>query len=99
MARMARRIDDAWRLVRMLSRYTTEARLKSALLLLAERWGQPREEGIEIALDLTHRTLADLGGASRERVPRALRLLQQKGLVRVVQRRLVLPSLDRLLAE
>jgi CRP-like cAMP-binding protein len=96
---LARRITDAWRLVRMLSRYTTEARLKSALLLLAERWGQPRDEGIEIALDLTHRTLADFAGASREKVTRALGLLQQKGLVRVVQRRLVLPSLDRLLAE
>jgi CRP-like cAMP-binding protein len=93
---LVRRLHDAWRLVRMLSRYTTEARLKSALVLLAERWGQPREEGIEIALDLTHRTLADLAGASREKVTRALGILQQKGLVRVVQRRLVIPSLDRL---
>jgi CRP/FNR family cyclic AMP-dependent transcriptional regulator len=99
MAQLARRLDDSWRLVRMLSRYTTEARLKSALLLLAERWGQPHEEGIEIALDLTHRTLADLAGASREKVTRALGILQQKGLVRVVKRRMVLPSLDRLLAE
>jgi CRP/FNR family transcriptional regulator len=95
----ARRIIEAWRLVRMLSRYTTEARLKSALVWLAERWGQPREEGIEIALDLTHRTLADLTGASREKVTRALGILGQKGLVRVVQRRLVVPSLDRLHAE
>ncbi len=99
MATMARRIDDSWRLVRMLSRYTTEARLKSALLLLAERWGQPREEGIEIALDLTHRTLADLAGASREKVTRAIGVLQQKGLVKVIKRRLVVPSLDRLLSE
>jgi CRP/FNR family transcriptional regulator len=96
---MARRLQDAWRLVRMLSRYTTEARLKSALLMLSERWGQPREEGIEIALDLTHRTLADLAGASREKVTRALGILQQKGLVKVVRRRLVVPSLDRLVAE
>jgi CRP-like cAMP-binding protein len=98
-AQMARRMEEAWRLVRMLSRYTTEARLKSALLMLAERWGQPHEEGIEIALDLTHRTLADMAGASREKVTRALGILQQKGLVRVVKRRMVLPSLDRLLAE
>ena len=97
--KMSRRLQDAWRLVRMLSRYTTEARLKSALLLLAERWGQPREEGIEIALDLTHRTLADLAGASREKVTRAIGVLQQKGLVKVIKRRLVVPSLDRLLSE
>jgi CRP/FNR family transcriptional regulator len=96
---MARRLKDAWRLVRMLSRYTTEARLKSALIILSERWGQPREEGVEIGLDLTHRTLADLAGASREKVTRALGILQQKGLVKVVHRRLVVPSLDRLQAE
>jgi CRP/FNR family transcriptional regulator len=96
---LARRLAEAWRLVRMLSRYTTEARLKSALIILAERWGRPHEEGIEISLDLTHRTLADLAGASREKVTRALGLLQQKGLVRVVHRRLVLPSLERLLTE
>ena len=96
---LSRRLTDAWRLVRMLSRYTTEARLKSALIMLADRWGQPREDGIEIALDLTHRTLADLAGASREKVTRALGLLQQKGLVKVVRRRLVVPSLDRLVAE
>ncbi len=99
MQQMARRIEDAWRLVRMLSRYTTEARLKSVLLLLAERWGQPREEGIEVALDLTHRTLADLAGASREKVTRAIGVLQQKGLVKVIKRRLVVPSLDWLLSE
>ncbi len=97
---LAKRLSDAWRLVRMLSRYTTEARLKSALVLLAERWGQPSEDGgIEIALDLTHRTLADLAGASREKVTRALGILSQKGLVRVAKRRLVVPSLDRLHAE
>jgi CRP-like cAMP-binding protein len=97
--KMSRRLQDAWRLVRMLSRYTTEARLKSALILLAERWGQPKEEGVEIGLDLTHRTLADLAGASREKVTRALGILQQKGLVKVIRRRLVVPSLDRLVAE
>ena len=76
-AQLERRLADAYKLVRMLSRYTTEARLKSALLMLAERWGQEREEGIEIALDLTHRTLADLAGASREKVTRALGILTQ----------------------
>jgi CRP-like cAMP-binding protein len=98
-AQLERRLADAWKLVRMLSRYTTEARLKSALLLLAERWGQEREEGMEIGLDLTHRTLADLAGASREKVTRALGLLTQKGLVKVVRRRLVVPSLERLQSE
>jgi CRP/FNR family transcriptional regulator len=98
-ALLRRRTLDAWRLVRMLSRYTTEARLKSALVLLADRWGQPREGGIEIALDLTHRVLADLTGASREKVTRALGVLSRKGLVVAAQRRLCIPSLERLQRE
>jgi CRP-like cAMP-binding protein len=93
---LRRRAIDGWRLVRMLSRYTTEARLKSALLLLADRWGEPRDAGIEIAIDLTHRLLADLTGASREKVTRALGVLSKKGLVTTAQRRLVIPSLERL---
>lgn len=93
---LQRRLIESWRLVRMLSRYTTEARLKSLLLLLADSWGQPGEGGIEIGLELTHRILADLTGASREKVTRALGILADKGLVSTVRRRLVIPSLERL---
>jgi CRP-like cAMP-binding protein len=95
--RTQKRLEDAYRMIRMLSRYTTEARLKSALLILAERWGSKGDDGVTIGLELTHRTLADLAGASREKVTRALGILSQKGLVKVVQRRLVVPSLERLL--
>jgi CRP-like cAMP-binding protein len=95
-ALLRRRTMEGWRLVRMLSRYTTEARLKSALVLLADRWGEPRDTGIEVALDLTHRMLADLTGASREKVTRALGVLSRKGLVITSQRRVIIPSLERL---
>src|SRR5205823_4018290 len=91
MAQLARRLDDSWRLVRMLSRYTTEARLKSALLLLAERWGQPREDGIEIALGLAHRTPADLPGASCDKVTRARGCLERTGWAAVEHRRMIPP--------
>jgi CRP-like cAMP-binding protein len=93
---LQRRLVESWRLVRMLSRYTTEARLKSLLLFLSDSWGQPGESGIEIGLELTHRILADLTGASREKVTRALGILADKGLVSTVRRRLVIPSLERL---
>ena len=96
---VGRRLSEAWQVIRMLSRYTTEARLKSALILLADRWGRSTPAGTEIALDITHRTLADLTGASREKVTRALGILQQKTLIQVVHRRIVIPSLDRLMQE
>jgi CRP-like cAMP-binding protein len=97
--RQAKRLADAQRFIVMLARYTTEARLKSALLLLAERWGKRGAEGTTIGIELTHRTLADLAGASREKVTRALGILSHKGLVKVVHKRLVIPSLERLLVD
>ncbi len=96
---MNRRLSEAWQLVRMLSRYTTESRLKSALVFLVDRWGRSTPNGTEIALELTHRTLADLTGASREKVTRALGILQQKNLIQVIRRRILIPSVDRLLQE
>lgn len=97
--RLARRLTDSWTLARALSRYTTEARLKSLLSFLSERWGQPRDQGVEIALDLTHRMLADMAGASREKVTRALGALERRGLISMSRRRVVVPSLERLATE
>ena len=62
------------------------------------------EEGISyylksVALDLTHRTLADLVGASREKVTRAIGVLQQKGLLKVIKRREEVQELIKLRRE
>lgn len=87
------RLEESWRSMQMLSRYTTEARLKWALLLLAEHWGRPHPSGgTEIDIDITHKTLASLIGASREKVTISLGVLQEKGVIHVVRRRIILLS-------
>ena len=68
-------------------------RVAKALLDLAERFGQPVPEGTRVKHDLTQEELAQLIGASRETVNKALADFSQRGWVRREGRAIVL--LDR----
>lgn len=56
-------------------------RLAFELLSLAERSGQPFEEGIEITIPLTQVELATMVGATRESVNKAVSVLRDRNLV------------------
>ena len=65
------------------SRTRIDRRLLGLLMLLAERFGQPKEVGwVEIDLRLTYQQLADAAGASRPTVSRVLSDLLPMGIVR-----------------
>lgn len=71
-------------------------RVAKALLDLSTRFGQPVEEGIRVAHDLTQEELAQLVGASRETVNKALADFAGRGWVRREGRAVVLLDIDRL---
>ncbi len=71
-------------------------RVAKALLDLSTRFGQPLDEGIRVAHDLTQEELAQLVGASRETVNKALADFAARGWVRREGRAVVLLDLDRL---
>jgi CRP/FNR family transcriptional regulator len=59
-----------------------KGRLAKTLLVLAERYGKPASQGeVHIGRRLTHRDLANIIGASRENVSRALAAFRAQGLV------------------
>lgn len=58
-------------------------RLAFELLSLAERSGQPNEQGIEITIPLTQVDLASMVGATRESVNKAVSVLRSKELIAV----------------
>lgn len=58
-------------------------RLAFELLSLAERSGQPYEQGIEITIPLTQVDLATMVGATRESVNKAVSVLRSKELINV----------------
>ncbi|WP_040157689.1 Crp/Fnr family transcriptional regulator [Mobilicoccus massiliensis] len=71
-------------------------RVAKALLDLSERFGRPVDEGVLVAHDLTQEELAQLVGASRETVNKALADFATRGWLRLEARAVVLLDVDRL---
>ena len=71
-------------------------RVAKALLDLSKRFGQPLDDGLRVAHDLTQEELAQLVGASRETVNKALADFAARGWVRREGRAVVLLDLARL---
>jgi CRP/FNR family cyclic AMP-dependent transcriptional regulator len=76
------------------------SRLAALLLELAERSGEPTDQGLLIGLPLSQREMAASIGVSREVVARSLRILRSRGIVTTAGRRTVVlrPDLLRAIA-
>ena len=74
------------------------ARLAKQILLLARSYGIAQGEEIRIGLQLAQEDLAQLLGASRQRVNQELKGFERDGAVRVEPTRLVVLSKEKLLA-
>ncbi|TXI21608.1 MAG: Crp/Fnr family transcriptional regulator [Roseateles sp.] len=74
------------------------ARLAKQVLLLARSYGVHEGDEIRIGLQLAQEDLAQLLGASRQRVNQELKSFEREGAVRVEPTRLVVLNKDRLMA-
>ena len=74
----------------------TIGRLAARLVELADRYGMPREKGIEIDLGLSQEELASWTGASRAGTAKALQTLRELGWIATDRRRIVIEQLDQL---
>jgi CRP/FNR family transcriptional regulator len=71
-------------------------RVAKALLDLSERFGEPADDGVRVPHGLTQEELAQLVGASRETVNKALAEFAGRGWLRLEARAVVLHDVDRL---
>src|SRR3954469_2786689 len=71
-------------------------RVAKALLDLAERFGDPESDGVRVRHDLTQEELAQLVGASRETVNKALSEFANRGWLRLEGRSVLLLDRERL---
>jgi CRP-like cAMP-binding protein len=71
-------------------------RVAKALLELAERFGTQEGDGVRVHHDLTQEELAQLVGASRETVNKALADFASRGWMRVDSRAVTILDADRL---
>jgi CRP-like cAMP-binding protein len=74
------------------------ARLAKQILLLARRYGVQQGEEIRVGLQLAQEDIAQLLGASRQRVNQELKSFEREGAVRIEPTRLVVLSKAKLLA-
>jgi len=74
------------------------ARLAKQILLLARSYGIAQGDEIRIGLQLAQEDLAQLLGASRQRVNQELKGFERDGAVRIEPTRLVVLSKEKLLA-
>lgn len=86
------------RLVRLMATHSVLERVSLALLNLSQFFGRSTSSGIVIDERFTHEEIADMVGASRQWVTTTLNELERDGLIEVVGQRIVLKSLDVLLA-
>ena len=78
--------------------YQTIGRIARRLVELAERFGEPCDDGVQISLAISQEELAAWAGASREATSKALHDLREIGLVDTRRRRLTVRDVERLRA-
>ena len=92
-----RRLRLMFNLIEDLNTKPLAARLAKQLLLLAKSYGIAQGEEIRIGLQLAQEDLAQLLGASRQRVNQELKELERDGVLRVEPTRLVVLSREKLM--
>jgi len=93
-----RRLRLMFNLIEDLNSRPLAARLAKQILLLVKSYGVAQGSEIRIALQLAQEDLAQLLGASRQRVNQELKGFERQGAVRVEPTRLVVLSRELLLA-
>ncbi|MFB9321874.1 Crp/Fnr family transcriptional regulator [Cryptosporangium minutisporangium] len=95
---LAERLRDADRKRIEFGAHDTLGRVAARLVELADRFGQPTEEGMRIGLPLSQDELAGWIGSSREAVAKALGTLRADGTLRTSRRTVVIHDLPALRA-
>ena len=96
LAQLAARLRHANDVVADLVFSDVPGRVAKALLDLADRFGRTADDGVHVHHDLTQEELAQLVGASRETVNKALADFGSRGWLRLEPRSVVILDIERL---
>jgi CRP-like cAMP-binding protein len=90
------RLREADRQQFELAAYQTLGRVARRIVELAERFGEPENGGLRIALGISQEELAGWAGASREATSKALHDLRAMSLIATERRHITVRSIDEL---
>lgn len=95
---LGKKLNDYTDQVASIAFRDVRGRVAATLLRLADAYGVPAPEGIEIGIDLTHQDIGSLVNASRVMVTRVMGNLRQEGAITYRGQRVVLLNREKLSA-
>ena len=85
--------------IQALSTLDVAGRVARRLLTFAEQYGKPTDEGLRIPLPLTQSDIAEMVGATRERVNQVMMSLRRRGMLTVDRKHHITVRQPQALAE
>ena len=95
---LGKKLNDYTDQVASIAFRDVRGRVAATLLRLADAYGVPAPEGVEIGIDLTHQDIGSLVNASRVMVTRVMGSLRQEGAITSQGQRVVLLNREKLSA-
>jgi CRP-like cAMP-binding protein len=93
---LSMRLRKTDELLRDTSFLSIRARFAKKLLALGEKFGLADGETVEIKATFSQKELADMVGATRESINKELRILREKGLIRLTENSIIICDINRL---
>jgi len=87
---LTERLRSSWKQIRMLHFNDATHRIKALLQGLVDKWGDTTPDGVLLNLRLTHQSIADMTGLTRETVTRVIDRWKCDGLLGMDEHRHVL---------
>ena len=76
---LSSRLCQSWELIQMLNSNNAPQRVKTLLMMLAKRYGKNAREETILNIRLTHQSIANMTGLTRETVTRVIDVWQRNG--------------------
>jgi len=76
---LSSRLCQSWELIQMLNSNNAPQRVKTLLMMLAKRYGKNAREETILNIRLTHQSIANMTGLTRETVTRVIDVWQRSG--------------------
>ena len=93
---LAIKVRRLYRQIKNTTPIKVEKRVAAKLWKLGKDYGEESSEGVEIKLNISITYLADMFGTPRETISRAVKILQNEGLIIVNKKTFIIKDMDKL---
>lgn len=84
------RLRESWMMLRIMSFADAEERVRAVLTNIGQLYGVPDKRGVIVALQLTHKDIANYASVSRETASRLLSRFTKQGEIEILEKKYIL---------